>query len=353
MTKCNRHCTNHYVLRKRYSSERSPDQARLSNDPATMSLDVNGLNIVKRELLVPSLDEIKDVITEGLTKNFSEVQVEVVDCPDLTQEPFMLAAPGLGGNTTVLEIGGPPFLLPLVQRDKVYDVQKLVKHLQCCKNPFVIGAGAGPWPHINCNCELMMNLVMPNDNVKNESRIASVDKTDGKCVLQTLPDNETRLALLANLFVSEGKPGQVLKVHAKKRTGNNDFIASMQKALEQHYQNDLVGLGGTFLMNDGKIKQHVMSDFSTVPLNTEAKLNNWLRFYNMSTPLIAVGTFVSSESDIDLRVQHFHSFSNHGEGGHYHIDTTPETIEYLGYFNLGNVLYRVDQPKTALQFGKD
>lgn len=49
-------------------------------------------------------------------------------------------------------------------------------------------------------------------------------------------------------------------------------------------------------MSNGKVKQHIMPDFSTTPLNTEAKLNNWLQFYNMSTPLVAVGTFVSSES---------------------------------------------------------
>lgn len=49
-------------------------------------------------------------------------------------------------------------------------------------------------------------------------------------------------------------------------------------------------------MKDGKVKQHVMADFSKTPLKTKAQLNNWLHFYNMSTPLIAVGTFVSSES---------------------------------------------------------
>ncbi|KZC06360.1 PREDICTED: ester hydrolase C11orf54 homolog [Dufourea novaeangliae] len=317
------------------------------------TLDVNEINIVKKELHVPPLDEIKDVLKEGLARNFFDVQVEVVDCPDLTQEPFTLAAPGLGGNPTVLEIGGPSFLLPLVHRNKLYDVQQLLKHLQCCKNPFVIGAGAGPWPHLNCNCELMMNMIVSPTGVKSGTHIASVDKTNGNCVLENLPNNETRLAILANLYVSDGKPGQVLKVHAKKRTGNDDFIACMQKAMAQHYEKNLVGLGGTFLMKDGKIKQHVMADFSTTPLNTEKELNNWLHFYNMSTPLVAVGTFVSSESDVDLRVQHFHSFSHHGEGGHYHIDTTPETIEYLGYFNLGSVLYRIDQPTSKLQFGKD
>ena len=81
-----------------------------------------------------------------------------------------------------------------------------------------------------------------------------------------LLNTETRLALLANLFVIEGKPGKVLKVHAKRRTGNNDFIASMQKAIALHYPNNLVGLGGTFLMKDGKVKQHVMADFSKTPI---------------------------------------------------------------------------------------
>lgn len=56
------------------------------------------------------------------------------------------------------------------------------------------------------------------------------------------------------------------------------------------------GLGGTFMMKNGKVKQHVMPDFSDTPLNTETQLNNWLRFYDMQTPLIAVGTFVSAET---------------------------------------------------------
>lgn len=86
-----------------------------------------------------------------------------------------------------------------------------------------------------------MNLIVSSSNVQNGTRISSVNTANGNCVLQTLPDNETRLALLANLFVTEGKPGKVLKVHAKTRTGNNDFIASMQRAIAQHYPNNLVG----------------------------------------------------------------------------------------------------------------
>ncbi|KAI4495910.1 hypothetical protein M0802_008316 [Mischocyttarus mexicanus] len=317
------------------------------------TLDVKEIKITNRQLHVPSLDEIKNILEEGLSTNFAEVNVEVVNCPDLTKKPFSLSASGLSGDPTILEIGGPSYLLPLVQRDKLYDVHELLKRINNSDKSFVIGAGAGPWPYLNSNCELMMNLVISSSGIKNETRIASVDKANENCKLETLIGNETRLALLANLFVSKGETGTVLKVHAKKRTGKDDFIACMQKALGRHYKDKLVGLGGTFLINDGKVKQHVMPDFSTTPLNTVEQLDDWLHFYNMSTPLIAVGTFVSAETDLDLRVQHFHSFSHHGEGGHYHIDTTPDTIEYLGYFNLGNNLYRIDQPAKSLKFGKD
>ncbi|XP_066587383.1 ester hydrolase C11orf54 homolog [Prorops nasuta] len=316
------------------------------------ALNLKDLCIEKRTLYVPTFDEIKNVLELGLKKNFEEFSIEIVDCVDLTKQPFNLAATGLVGNPTLLEIGGPSFLLPTVQRNKIYDIKSLLKEINFKNDGFVIGAGAGPWPYINSNCELMMNILISSSEVKNKSHIASVNKED-QCHLQTLPNNETRLALLANLFVSEGKPGKVLKVYARKRIGQNDFIACMQKELANHYTENLVGLGGTFVMNSGKIKQHVMPDFSLKPLNSIIELEEWLHYYNMSCPLVAAGTFVSSESDIDLRVQHFHSFSNHGEGGHYHIDTTPETIEYLGYFNIGSTLYRVDQPTVPLQFGKD
>lgn len=57
-----------------------------------------------------------------------------------------------------------------------------------------------------------------------------------------------------------------------------------------------LGLGGMFEVKNGKVKQHIMQDFSDTPLTSEAKLNDWLRFYDMETPLIAVGTFVSAET---------------------------------------------------------
>lgn len=61
---------------------------------------------------------------------------------------------GLAGNPTLLEIGGPAFLLPTVQKNKLYDIQQLLNHLQYKEDSFVVGAGAGPWPYLNSNCEV-------------------------------------------------------------------------------------------------------------------------------------------------------------------------------------------------------
>jgi hypothetical protein len=57
----------------------------------------------------------------------------------------------------------------------------------------------------------------------------------------------------------------------------------------------LTGLGGTFLLKEGKARQHVMPEFSVSPINTDEGVEKWLRFYNMSAPLIAVGTLASAD----------------------------------------------------------
>ena len=120
-------------------------------------------------------------------------------------------------------------------------------------------------------------------------------------------------------FLSEGKAGKVLKVKAKKRTGAKNFISTMRLTLTDYFTADkTVALGGVFLLKEGKAREHVMQHFSTVPLLSEEDVNNWLTFHEFPAPLIAVGTFLTNEADLDLRLQHFHNFSKHGKGGHYH-----------------------------------
>ncbi|XP_001651535.2 ester hydrolase C11orf54 homolog isoform X1 [Aedes aegypti] len=320
------------------------------------SIDTTILPFEEKPLYVPSLDEVCKVVASGLKSNFETVQVEVVDCPNLTEDPFHLASQGLNGSPTLLEIGGPPYLLPHVDYTKLYDLVAISERaLNVTKKEFLaIGAGAGPYPYVDSNCEGMFNLkVHANGHVLSESHLARVTPDRKKVLLEKIPNTETRCALLGNIFLSEGKPGKVLKVKCKKRTGNKDFIASIRTTLEQHYGERTVGMGGVFLLKNGKAKQHVMSPFSETAIYTEDELNSWLNFFDMSATLIAVGTLVTNECDLDLRLQHFHSFSRHGEGGHYHIDTTPDTVEYEGYFNLGEKIVRVDKPVNTHKFGRD
>ena len=42
----------------------------------------------------PNLSELSDVIQAGLKENFKEAFCSVTNCPNLTEKPFCLAAPG-------------------------------------------------------------------------------------------------------------------------------------------------------------------------------------------------------------------------------------------------------------------
>ncbi|XP_070496607.1 ester hydrolase C11orf54 homolog [Chironomus tepperi] len=320
-----------------------------------MSLDSKSLKYESKYIFTPTLEELSKAITPGLNENFAEVTLSIIDCPDLSKAPYHLASSGLTGDTIVMEYGSPDYLLPLVDKSKIYDLIPLIRNISGYENKefFIAGAGAGPHPLINQNCEGIMNLkVDKNGKIINETHISRVTD-DGSMDVQKVPSNETRSALLGNVFISEGKVGKVLKVSCKKRIGSENFISAMRLSMAKHFKDTTVGVGGVFLIKTGKVKQHVMNDFSKSPINTEDELNNWLKFYDMSAPLIAVGTFVTDETDFDLRLQHFHSFSMHGEAGHYHYDVTPDIVEYEGYFNVGARIVRIDRPESSLKFGRD
>lgn len=115
------------------------------------------------------------VLESGLKLNFSEVSCAIVDSPDFTQAPFHLAAAGLGGDQTIVEFGGPPYLLPHVDRSKVYDLIPVIRQIDGFqeKDFFTCGAGAGPWPVYDQNCEGIMNLSCKHDgSVVNETHVA-------------------------------------------------------------------------------------------------------------------------------------------------------------------------------------
>ncbi|XP_055471517.1 ester hydrolase C11orf54 homolog [Psammomys obesus] len=312
---------------------------------------------VEFSFYVPNLEELAEVLQKGLKDNFADVQVSVVDCPDLRKEPFNFPVKGICGQTRIAEVGGVPYLLPLVNKKKVYDLNEIAKEIQL-PGAFILGAGAGPFQTLGFNSEFIpvVQTASEHNQPVNRSYFAHINPADGTFLLEKYSQKyqDFGCALLANLFASEGQPGKVIEVQAKRRTGQLNFVTCMRQTLEKHYGNKPVGMGGTFIVQKGKVKAHIMpKEFSSCPLSSDEAVNEWLHFYEMKAPLVCLPVFVSKDPGLDLRLEHTHFFSHHGEGGHYHCDTTPDTVEYLGYFLPAQLLYRIDRPKETHAFGRD
>ena len=51
---------------------------------------------------------------------------------------------------------------------------------------------------------------------------------------------------------------------------------------------------------------------------------------------------------LHVRKEHTHFYSHDGkEGGHYHTTTTPDEIEYEGYFNTASIFYRINDANLS------
>ncbi|GIY52462.1 ester hydrolase C11orf54 homolog [Caerostris darwini] len=200
--------------------------------------------IEEYKLFQPKLEEIATVLRDGLSETFFYVEVDIVDCPDLREKPYMLSSPGLCGSPCIADVGGVEYLIPLAQKEKVYDFKNIAKSIGM-GNASIIGAGAGHRPHIGINCEMMANLKLGEDENIN-THIAKLNKDGGDCELVCLKDN-TQFCLLGNLFICEGKPGRVLKVVAENRKGSNNFVTSMRQALGKMFEKP-VGMGGVFVI---------------------------------------------------------------------------------------------------------
>ena len=131
-------------------------------------------------------------------------------------------------------------------------------------------------------------------NLTHCSRIDPAD--DSKSLLLRYEEdlNSADFTLLGNLFFTEGKPSsKVLKVTAKTRTGTEGSIVTcMRKGLADAFSVP-VGMGGTFLQAAGTVKYHVMPEFSACPLDSDEKVNSWLRYFNFEAPFVNMATFIS------------------------------------------------------------
>lgn len=153
---------------------------------------------------------------------------------------------GLGGEPSLVDLGGVPYLVPTAQRDRIYDLADLPGLMNVKDGQILmIGAGAGPWQHLNTNCEMMTNLSLSleqgRSSLVNGTRLATVDLA-GQRKLHAVPPEQTRCSLLNNLLVSRGLPSTpVLRIRCQKRNGPDNFVTCMRNSVRQRYGDKPVG----------------------------------------------------------------------------------------------------------------
>ncbi|GMR58585.1 hypothetical protein PMAYCL1PPCAC_28780 [Pristionchus mayeri] len=304
-----------------------------------MSVDCSGNLSTRLETFVPSLEALADAFRSNLPGNFETVDVDIVECPDLSSPPFLLSSPGFGKNLVIAEVGGPGNLFPTIHREKAFDVTKICS---TCEQPqaFAFGPGAGPWPLVGVNCEMVADVNCATKKVG--TRTAKI--VGGSYKLEQI--ESPSFSLMANLAVSEAERGQrVVHIKAKKRTGKTNFPESLRQSIVKEFEGKLVSLGGFFILHSGKAKMHVMPDFPVSCFATEEEIGSeWLRYFEMSAPLVCATVMHSNDGNgHKLRVEHTHCYSSHGDGGHYHYDTTPDEVEYEGWFAPASAVYRIDE----------
>lgn len=307
------------------------------------------------------------MLSKNLKQFFENVVVSVSQCPDLSKPPYNLATDGIGATgATLLDIGGPPYLIPLVNREKVYDLAKIIpKYVGKEHFPdgwYASGAAAGPWPSQGSNCEMIVNLKLDKDGniLRNKSRVALTSAgNEDDLTVRHLGGDESRCAVLSNVLVSGGK-GNVLEIKCSVRKDKSkNFTSAIRDALKQELGTERpVALGGLFKVTDSNTKIHVMRDFSETPLHTDDDVNNWLKFFHIKPPMLFQSVLVSTDPGLDLRIDHSHGWRLNPEGereeaGHYHYDDMPETVEYHGIYAVADRIIRIDRPQVSHQLGRD
>ncbi|CAH8620569.1 unnamed protein product [Schistosoma margrebowiei] len=301
------------------------------------------------ELHKPSLLEVSSALESHLKNCFETVKCSIIDCPDLTSSPYGLTLRGLGGKGIICDVGSFDYLLPVPKKDRHYDLLDVFRSAGVAAGA-VIGAGAGPFFLTGSNSEMVINISSESGVVKNGSLFGLYDQENNKPLL-TKADN-TKFALLGQMFMCEGKPGPVIELNVSGRIQDGKFDAMIREALHIKYGhlNNAVGLGGVIVQEKGKSLYHVLPEFSQEPIDSGEKLRNWIKMFEMESPVISVGIAVSHDPHhLGLRLEHFHCFNQDQTNcGHCHFDTYGPTVSYRCYFSIANHLLRIDQPSKSL-----
>ena len=310
------------------------------------------LTIEKAQFAKTSLEQISEALKKGLQKNYKLVEISIVDCPNLKQ--WDCPAEGLSGNQKIIDVGGEPYMHDKKLIGAEFDYEEIAKKIGSEKS-YALGAGSGAMSCLGGHCG---ELVINENLITNESRsiIAQVDENQ-KC--KSSKYTARKHGGLGNIYYSDGKPGKVIKIMIKGRSGKQGSLPqAMRTALKENLstENDNhFAVAGVFRILNGKIKSHVQPDYDTIkheyydPKQMKC-VKDFLKFYEPIGPHFQCYSILwtgdPTGGKLNLREPgehtHFHSYKGTQDAGHYHFDVTPEEIEYECYFNIPEEVHRVN-----------
>lgn len=335
----------------------------------------SALDVRRAPLLTYDLDSAAAALRRGLKTNYAEVDVRVGPCPDLRL--WGQAARGISGKPRLCEIGGEQFMHnPRFNgrgddgADAIGFSVDNVAAAVGLPDAFVLGAGGACNEALRGHSgELMHSAVVPKLRGTIASKAMRVSGEKGNFVLEHYHD--LRNGGLGNLFLSEGLPGDVLRVEVKSRTGDvGSFAQALREALREQLRRDgedadrQTGLGGVFRILSGAVKTHVQPDWSDIPSDyfdatSSRVVKPFLHFFEhvQASGMVCASTLWTSDptgGELHLRDsgEHTHCYAEDGSGGgHYHHDVEPDMAHYVGYFTMAEAIYRVGD--DAMRLSRD
>jgi len=310
------------------------------------------IDIEKASFKKFNLEEIAKALQVGLSQNYKIINLEIVDCPNLKN--WGCPAEGLSGNQKIIDVGGEPYMHDKRYIGAEFNYEEIAKLIGSEKS-YALGAGSGAMSCLEGHCgELIIddNLITK----ENKSIIAKVGKNK-ECITEKY--NGRKHGGLGNIFYSDGKKDKVLKINIKGRSGKQGSLPqAIRAALINQLNlknNNHIALGGIFRILKGQIRAHVQPDYEDIKHEYyDPKLmkctKDFLQFYEPVGPNLqcysVLWTGDPTEGKLNLRESgehtHFYDFKNKSCSGHYHFDVTPDEIQYEGYFNTADAVYRVN-----------
>lgn len=291
-------------------------------------------------------DDLIAALQSGLESHFESVDVQLMACPDLTE--IGVASSGMGGASALMEFGGEPYAHNPKYRGTNVSVSEMLR-ASGIDGAKVFGAAMADTAALDGNAGEMIS----NIGEQNLSRVARVSP-DKECISEPYPADTC--GPIANMFVSEGAPGDVVCIEVKKRISEQMSLTQAMRESLASITGDKnhVGIGGVFELLQGKIKSHVMPNYDCLvdgyyDVSQEQVVKDFLQFYDHMGPgllfFTALWTGDPTGDDLNLRASGEHTHFYHPDtsiqqAGHYHGDVTPDDVHYRGYFKLADRIIR-------------